>query len=190
MPITPGNSRTQASSKAIAAGSPPESTKSPSETSSSWRAAISRSSTPSKRPQTMTAPWPAASRATRLCVSGAPRGLISRRGRASGGTASIARASTSAFITMPGPPPAGVSSTVRCLSLAASRMSWVSSDQTPEESALPARLNASGPGNISGKIVRMLARHIVSLLSSPRPRPARRQRCVPPSGRSPAPSAR
>ena len=33
-------------------------------------------------------------------------------------TASMARASTSAFITMPGPPPAGVSSTVRCLSVA------------------------------------------------------------------------
>ena len=30
---------------------------------------------------------------------------------------------------MPGPPPAGVSSTVRCLSVAALRLSWVSSDQ-------------------------------------------------------------
>ena len=35
----------------------------------------------------------------------------------------MARASTSAFITMPGPPPAGVSSTVRCRSVACARMS-------------------------------------------------------------------
>ena len=84
-----------------------------------------RSSTPSKRPHRMTAPGPRASVATRACVSGTPRGLISRRGRASSGddAASSARASTSAFITMPGPPPAGVSSTVRCLSVACARMS-------------------------------------------------------------------
>ena len=44
-------------------------------------------------------------------------GDISTRGLPSP-AASIARASTSAFITMPGPPPAGVSSTVRCLSVA------------------------------------------------------------------------
>ena len=37
--------------------------------------------------------------------------------------ASMARPSTSAFITMPGPPPAGVSSTERCLSVAKLRIS-------------------------------------------------------------------
>ncbi len=74
----------------------------------------------------------------------------------------MARASTSAFITMPGPPPAGVSSTVRCLSVAALRMSIVSSDHRPPDQA-PCRRgsNPSGPGNISGNIVRTLARHIV-----------------------------
>ena len=44
---------------------------------------MTRWSTPSKRPQTMTAPGPAASSRTRACVSGLPRGLISRRGRGS-----------------------------------------------------------------------------------------------------------
>ena len=47
----------------------------------------------------------------------AARGLISSRGRPEP-AASMARASTSAFITMPGPPPAGVSSTERCRSVA------------------------------------------------------------------------
>ena len=116
---------------------------------------------PSKRPQTITAPSPWASAAARACVSGAPRALISRRGRLSAATASMARASTSAFITMPGPPPAGVSSTVPCRSVACARMSCASSDQTPAASALPARLSPSGPGNISGNSVRMVARHIV-----------------------------
>ena len=76
-------------------------------------------------------------------------------------TASTARASTSARITMPGPPPAGVSSTERCLSVACARMSTASSVHRPAASALPARLKPSGPGNISGKMVRMVARHMM-----------------------------
>src|SRR6185437_8595647 len=121
---------------------------------------MTRSSTPSKRPQTRSAPGPPASVSTRLCVSGTPRGDINSRGRASAAAASMARASTSAFITMPGPPPAGVSSTVRCLSAAKLRISTMSSDQAPAVSALPARLKPSGPGNISGKMLRTNARHI------------------------------
>ena len=77
-----------------------------------------------------------------------------------GDAASSARASTSAFITMPGPPPAGVSSTVRCLSVACARMSTRRATRCPAASALPARLTPSGPGNISGKIVSTLARHM------------------------------
>src|SRR5690242_13298185 len=121
---------------------------------------------PSKRPQTMSAPGPHASASTRACVNGAPRGLMSRRGRLSSGAsaASIARASTSAFITMPGPPPAGVSSTVRWRSVAWVRMSCASSRQMPVASALPARLCPSGPGNISGKMGRTVACHMVSVL--------------------------
>src|SRR5262249_56334478 len=42
---------------------------------------------------------------------------------------------SSAFITMPGPPPAGVSSTARCLSVACERMSIESSDQMFDVSA-------------------------------------------------------
>src|SRR4051812_517578 len=128
---------------------------------------MTRWSTPSKRPQRITAPGPWASSATLPCVSGTPRGLISRRGRSSSGgaAASTARASTSAFITMPGPPPAGVSSTERCLSWAWLRMSMVSRLQSPAASALPARLAPSGPGNSSGKIVSTLARHMaISIL--------------------------
>src|SRR5262249_1156496 len=59
-------------------------------------------------------------------------------------------------------PPAGVSSTLRCLSVAKLRISTMSSDHDLAASALPARLEPSGPGNISGKIVRTLARHIAS----------------------------
>ena len=130
---------------------------------------MTRSSTPSKRPQTRTTPGPAASASTRACVSGAPRGESRRRGRSSVATASMARPSTSAFITMPGPPPAGVSSTVRCLSVAKVRISTTSSDQAPAARALPARLAPNGPGNMSGKMVRTLARHMVSA-SRPPPR--------------------
>jgi hypothetical protein len=49
-PSAPGNCRTQASTSAIAASSPPESTKSPIEISSSTRRSSSRSSTPSYLP--------------------------------------------------------------------------------------------------------------------------------------------
>src|SRR6476646_8164655 len=66
----------------------------------------------------------------------------------------------SARITMPAPPPAGVSSTERCLSVAKSRMSIAASAHLPSPSAFPARLNPKGPGNISGKMVRTVARHM------------------------------
>src|SRR5579871_4998450 len=118
---------------------------------------------PSKRPQTILTPSPLVSASTWPCVSGVPRGDISRRGRLPVATASMARPSTSAFITMPGPPPAGVSSTVRCLSVVKLRMSATSSDHVPAASALPARLAPSGPGNMSGKSVRTLARHILAV---------------------------
>ena len=52
--------------------------------------------------------------------------------------------------TIPAPPPAGVSSTVRCLSVAKSRICTVSSDHVPSSSARPASDTPSGPGNISG----------------------------------------
>src|ERR1700761_6325076 len=72
-------------------------------------------------------------------------------------TASIAAAATSARITMPGPPPAGVSSTVRCLPRPCSRISRTSSDQRLFVSALPNNEMPNGPGNISGNRVRTMA---------------------------------
>src|SRR5258708_24478943 len=61
---------------------------------------------------------------------------------------------------MPGPPPKGASSTERCLSRAKPRMSTVSSRQSPSWSALPASERPTGPGNISGKIVRTVASQV------------------------------
>src|SRR5580693_8820040 len=125
---------------------------------------------PSNRPQTINGPGPAASSATWNWVNGRPRGLINRRGRSEAiSAASIAAASTSARSTMPGPPPAGVSSTLRWRSVAESRISRVSSAQRPEASALPARLTPSGPGNISGNSVSTVARQMVALAVIPPP---------------------
>src|SRR5258705_2817788 len=123
---------------------------------------------PSNRPQTIIGPDPAASSTTRDWVNGRPRGLISRRGRSFGqseqtSAASIAAASTSARSTMPGPPPAGVSSTLRCRSVAESLMSRASRAQRPNASALPARLTPSGPGNISGNSVSTVACQILGV---------------------------
>ena len=52
---------------------------------------------------------------------------------------------------MPGPPPAGVSSTARWRPSPCSRMSRASSDHRPRASASPASDWPSGPGNIVGK---------------------------------------
>src|SRR5712664_2028123 len=123
---------------------------------------------PSNRPQTIKGPGPAASSTIRDWVNGRPRGLISSLGRFFGrsgaiSAASMASASTSARSTMPGPPPAGVSSTLRCRSVAESLMSRASRAQRPEASALPARLTPSGPGNISGNSVSTVACQILGV---------------------------
>src|SRR3954471_17355893 len=67
--------------------------------------------------------------------------------------ASSAASTTSGRITIPAPPPNGVSSTLLCLSVAKLRTSEVSSRHRPFSKALPARLCPSGPGNISGNRV-------------------------------------
>ena len=146
LPMTPGSSRTQASSSASAAISPPESTKSPSETSSS-AARLDHALVDALKAAADDdrAGAGASSAHAALRQRRAARAHQQARRASSCGTASSARASTSAFITMPGPPPAGVSSTVRCLSVACARMSTVSSDQMPAASALPARLCAERP---------------------------------------------
>src|SRR5690348_259169 len=75
----------------------------------------------------------------------------------------MAAFATSARITMPGPPPAGVSSTVRCLPRPCSRMSRTSSDQRFFSNALPKSEMPSGPGNISGKSVRTVADQLLDM---------------------------
>src|SRR5262249_14272168 len=166
-PISAGSSRTQQSITAMAAISPPESTKLPTETSSSAWASMTLSSTPSNRPHTSTTPGPLASSRPRAWLKGAPRGESRSFGTPfiSGvsAPAAIAADSTSGFITMPAPPPNGASSTVPWRSLANRRISTASSDQTPSFNALPARLSPSGPGNISGKSVSAVARHTLVL---------------------------
>src|SRR5690554_5774769 len=84
-------------------------------------------------------------------------GLASPSGEALPRTASTAAATTSARITMPGPPPAGVSSTERCRSVAKSRISTASRVHFRVSSARPASDTPSGPGNISGKSVSTVA---------------------------------
>ena len=91
----------------------------------SSRASNRRSSIPSNRPHRMIAPGPAASVAhPRLGQRRARAGVIASSGTSGrrATASSTARARTSARITIPAPPPAGVSSTVRCRSVAKSRI--------------------------------------------------------------------
>src|SRR6185312_1856939 len=85
------------------------------------------------------------------------------RGRLFRSTASRAAAATSARITMPGPPPAGLSSTVRCLPRPWSRMSRISRDQRWFANPLPSSEIPSGPGNISGNSVRTVADQLLDI---------------------------
>ena len=59
----------------------------------------------------------------------------------------------------PAPPPAGLSSTLRCLSRAKSRKLRVFKSHKPFCKAAPVTLVPSGPGKRSGKSVRQTARH-------------------------------
>src|SRR5690606_33209301 len=75
---------------------------------------------------------------------------------ASWGGTRVSRASPqgSGFMTMPGPPPYGVSSTVRCRSWVHSRRSWTWTSRRPARRALPRR-EMSRTSKYSGKIVMM-----------------------------------
>src|SRR5690606_1351250 len=85
-----------------------------------------------------------------------------RRAGAPGGAPSqarsIAASSGSGFITMPWPPPYGVSSTVRCRSLVKSRGLTKSTSTSSAARALPSRLAASGESNSSGNSVTTVKR--------------------------------
>src|SRR6201999_3792170 len=56
-------------------------------------------------------------------------------------------------------------STLLCWSVAEALMSRASSCHRPDASALPDRLTPSGPGNISGNSVRMVARQVIETWS-------------------------
>ncbi len=85
--------------------------------------------------------------------NGSPDGVGTTRVAPSGSTSSRASPHGSGFITMPAPPPYGVSSTVWCRSRAHPRRSWTCRSSSPEATALPGSDNPSG-ANQSGKIVR------------------------------------
>src|SRR5689334_13051367 len=117
---------------------------------------------PSYRPQANASqPLPASSRAM-AWVNRSPEGLgTSRVGTAAGRsraarpvarTASRASLHGSGRITIPAPPPAGASSTVRCRSWVKSRRSWTARSSMPLRRALPIRESSSG-ARYSGKIV-------------------------------------
>ena len=166
--MTPGSSRTQASISAMARDLAARQHVVADRDLFERRAPRSRAGrrlrsgrTGSRRPALRPAPRPAPASAARRAGSSA--GAAASPAPA----ASIARASTSARITMPGPPPAGVSSTRRCLSVACSRMSTLERPE-PGRQRLAGEAQPSGPGNISGKIVSTVARHMAKL------------RCVPP----------
>src|SRR5579863_5751554 len=157
-PSTPGRSRTHASITTRAAASPPARTASPTVTSSNPRASITRWSTPSKRPQSTISPGLFDHSATRAWVRGRPLALMYKSGRPAGSRLSSARATTSARITWPGPPPAGVSSRKPRLSLEKALMSTVSSDHRPcSRQAEPISETPSGPGKASGHMVSTVA---------------------------------
>ena len=94
---------------------------------------------PSYRPQAKTSRGSAAYSAARAWVNGMPAGVGTiSRARSPGPTiASSAWPQGSGFITMPGPPPNGASSTVWCTSLVQARRSWTLSVMSPRWTALP-----------------------------------------------------
>lgn len=119
-----------------------------------------RASMPSYRPQANTrcSDVDASDRAMD-CVKGVPAGVGTTRVDEPSGrkSASSACAHGSGFITMPAPPPYGVSSTVRCRSVVHDRRSCTCRSSRPPERALPSRDTSSTEKN-SGKIVTMSIR--------------------------------
>ena len=121
-----------------------------------------------------------------------PRGRqIDQRPAATTRRRRCAASTTSGRITMPGPPPNGVSSTVRCLSRReVADVHRFERPQRPPPSALPASEWPSGPGNISGNRVSTVARQAcschapASALAAVVEQPVRRIDDEPPAARS------
>src|SRR4051812_7261431 len=109
---------------------------------------------PSYRPQAITSRSAPESSAASRCVNGSPDGVgtTSTAPSPSGTSASSASPHGSGFITMPAPPPYGVSSTVRCRSWVHVRRSWMWTSSSPASCALPGKESRRG-ARYSGKIV-------------------------------------
>src|SRR5580700_2250673 len=123
-------------------------------------ACTTRPSMPSYRPQANTSHGSAAYRAARSWVNGTPLG-VGTTSRAPGEPARIASSAspqTSGFMTMPGPPPNGTSSTVWCTSVAQDRRSCTPNSMSPRAAAFPISETRSGLSKYSGKIVTMSIR--------------------------------
>src|SRR5215472_15856283 len=116
-----------------------------------------RASIPSYRPQANTRCAERAYAAAISCWNGMPPG-VGRISLALGGPVPIIASSASphgpGLITMPGPPPKGESSTLRCTSCAQARRSCTARSIMPRSAALPSREARRGV-KYSGKIVMM-----------------------------------
>src|ERR1700719_4163411 len=133
-------------------------------------ACTTRPSMPSYRPQANTSHGSAAYRAARSWVNGTPLG-VGTTSRAPGAPptmappamappriASSASPQTSGFMTMPGPPPNGMSSTLWCTSVAQDRRSCTPKEMSPRAAAFPISETRSGLSKYSGKMVTMSMR--------------------------------
>src|SRR5271166_4644396 len=126
-------------------------------------ASATRPSMPSYRPQANTSHGSVAYRAAMSWVNGTPLGVgtTSRAGTptpSAGMISSSASPQTSGFITMPGPPPNGRSSTVWCTSFSQRRKSCTRNSMSPRAAAFPISETPSGLAKYSGKIVTMSMR--------------------------------
>src|SRR5580658_4285817 len=123
-------------------------------------ACTTRASMPSYRPQANTSHGSAAYRAARSWVNGTPLGVgtTSRAPEEPARMPSSASPQTSGFMTMPGPPPNGTSSTLWCTSVAQDRRSCTPNSMSPRAAAFPISETRSGLSKYSGKIVTMSMR--------------------------------
>src|SRR4051794_3246343 len=106
---------------------------------------------PSYRPHASTRWLSAASASAVRWVNGSPDGVGTSRWVPTPTSASRAVPQTSGRMTMPAPPPKGVSSTVRCRSVVQSRRSWTRRSRSPDARALPTSESSRGL-RYSGKI--------------------------------------
>src|SRR5215472_2350888 len=116
-----------------------------------------RASIPSYRPQANTRCAIREYAAAVSCRNWTPAGVGTTSlvpGDLDPSTASRASPHGAGLMTMPGPPPNGASSTLRCTSCAQARRSWTASSMMPRSAALPSRETRRG-AKYSGKIVMM-----------------------------------